>query len=272
MSEQESLSDIVQTPFKSSPVTTDAKSVTAEKTTEVEVAPSAAKVEEKSEAKTDRDEKGRFAKAEEKPIEKAEKPRADVAAIMDERRKRQALEARLRELEAQKPEKPMSVFEDEDKAIQSRVDKGTQDLRGMLFKQSVKYARLAYKESFGEAESSFMEAAEGDPRLYEALRQSDDPGEYIYTVGLQIRELADVGGDFMKYREKISSGYQSQLSDKDAEIARLTKDLETLKGSQAELDSIPRSLNNRSSGPSPKLADTDADDLNSIVRFGKPNR
>lgn len=231
-----------------------------------------AEVKPEVDAKPDRvrDESGKFAKAEEKPAEKpAEKPKlssAEVAAIIDERRKRQEAEQRYADLLAktQKPEQAPSVFDNEAEAINARVAEGTRGLRETLYKLSIKAARAAYKD-FGEAESAFAEAMERDPRLIVGLRQADDPGEYIYTAGIHVRELADVGGDLMKYREKVSAVSQSKIDDQAKQIAALTSELETLKKSQAELAAVPRSLNGLPSTPA-KAGDGD-DDINSIVRF-----
>lgn len=202
----------------------------------------------------------------EKKTEKPELSRRDVAAIIDERRKRQELEAKLKEYQNKPQEKP-SVFEDEDKAISVRLDEGTRTLRETLFKQSVKLARMEHKDAYAEAETAFMEAAEADPRLYESLRNSDDPGEYIYHIGLQIKELSDVGGDFIKYREKVSSQYKVKLSEQEQQIAALKAENEALKKAQQDLETLPRSLNKATSVTAPKIGEQDPEDIKSIVRF-----
>lgn len=266
---QESLSSILSgspaTDVK--PAESAAAAPSAAKEPESKPIETAKPVEEKPDRA--RDEAGKFAKAERPEEKPAEKPRADVAAIMDERRKRQALEQRIRELEGgQKPKEKPSVFENEDAAISSRVDERTGPLQERLFKQSMKLARLTYGESFSAAEAAFAEAAERDDRLVAAWQAADDPGEYVYAVGLQIRELADVGGDFMKYREKVTGELKGQLSEKDTRIKALEGELEALKKAHADLESLPSSLNGATSGPSPKVTDADADSLNKIVRFG----
>jgi hypothetical protein len=226
--------------------------------------------QESPESKPDRarDETGKFAKAEEKPAEKpAEKPRADVAAIIDERRKRQEAEQRYADLlaQTQKPVEKPSVFDNEDAAISARVTEGTRGLRESLYKMSVKTARALYKD-FGDAEQAFSEAMERDPRLIQGLQNSDDPGEFIYSMGIHVRELADVGGDLMKYRDKVTAASQSKLDEQSKQIAAMTAEIETLKKSQAELAAVPRSLNGLPSTPA-KAGDEDADDIRSIVRF-----
>lgn len=227
--------------------------------------------EESAESKSARDEKGRFQKAEEKPAEKpAEKPRVDVAAIIDERRKRQEAEKRYTDLLAQqtKPVEKPSVFENEDAAINARVTEGNQPLREAIYKLSVKTARAIYKD-FGEAETAFLEAMEKDERLLNGLRASDDPGEFIYSMGVHVRELSDVGGDIVKYRDKVTAASQVKLDEQAKQIEALTAQLAGLTKTQTELDSVPRSLNSSASGASPKAGEGD-EDIKNIVRFGKP--
>ena len=230
-----------------------------------------------------RDDAGKFAKVEEpskaegepakavdpKPEDKpAEKPRIDVAALIDERRRRQAAEARVKELEGQKPEKAPSVFEDEDKAIGHRVDSGTRSLRESLFNQSVKIAQLVHKEDYEEVSKAFLEASDKDERLIEALRRAEDPGEFIYTTGLQLKEMGDVGGDFVKYRAKLTGDLRAQLTERDAKIATLEKQIADLAAAQAELSTLPKSLNTRSAAPKAGEVEPD-EDISQIARFNQ---
>jgi hypothetical protein len=242
-------------------------------------APSAAKEPEAKPVETEkpsqvRDESGKFAKApEEKPaaeVKPVEKPaKSPDGALAEMRRRLQAAEARVREFESRNPKENVpSVFDDEDKAISSRVEQAIAPLREKLFRQSVQLARREHGESFAEAEAAFAEAVERDPRLLEAWRAAEDPGEYIYTVGLQIKELADVGGDFVKYREKVTGDMKSQLAERDTRIAALEAENAALKKAQADLESIPSSLNGATSGPPPKASEADAESLRNIVRFG----
>jgi hypothetical protein len=199
--------------------------------------------------------------------EKTEKPRVDVAAIIDERRKRQEAERKLADALKAQPEKKPSVFEDEDAAIAARVAEGTRPLREMLYKQSMRAARATYKEGFSDAETAFMEAAEADPRLYEGLRSSDDPGEYIYNVGIQIRELSDVGGDFIKYREKVTAQSRAELDGLKQQFDAQTAQITALQAQLKELEAIPRSLNTPSLTPA-KGEEADDEGIETIVRFG----
>jgi hypothetical protein len=240
-----------------------------EQTLVVTSAPHAEKVETTEKA---RDESGKF-KATEKAVETAakveEKPttRADVAAIIDERRKRQALEKQLRELQSAKSAERPSVFDNEDAAISVRVEEALRPIKEANYKLSVKAARKEHGEVYAEAEQAFADAAESDPRLYEGLRSSDDPGEYIFSLGLQIKELAGVGGDFVKYREKVTGELSGKLGERDKQIATLTAQVEALTKAQKDLETLPRSLNSKPSG-SPAASDADDVDIKTLVRFG----
>lgn len=231
-----------------------------------------------------RDESGKFTKPQEKPAEPpasvepavevkptekpVDKPKIDVSALIDERRKRQAAEEELKKLRSQTPEKAPSVFEDEGKAISHHLDAGTRPLRESLFNQSVKIARLLYKDSFEEAQTAFVEASQKDERLIEALRRSDDPGEFIYTTGIQLKELGEVGGDFVKYREKLTGDAKAQIAERDARIKTLEEQLAQASKTQTELAAVPRSLNTRSAAP--KGAELEPEeDIASIARFNQ---
>lgn len=268
----ESLSDIMAgaTPF----VRSEAAPVKAEP-----------KAETKPEAKAEPEKKAEpEAKAETKPDDKADKPESKERdehgrftktvpqeALHAERRKRQELEARL---EAQTQQKPKtSVFEDEDKAISERVDAALSPYKERFFKLSIKAARnVTGRDDFDAIMDSFADAAENDPRLSAQLRESDDPGEFLYTVGKQIRELADSGGDIVKYGEKKTAAVKAALDTANARIKALEAEVEKLKTAKQDLDEVPTSLNEKSSGPAPKSGEEDPEDLKAIVRFGNQPR
>lgn len=250
-----------------------------EQVTESVAAPAEAKTETQV-TETARDESGKFAKAAEPPaqveVKAAEPPKAepakvrpDVAAIIDERRKRQALEAELQQLrqQVQQPTTP-SVFEDEDAAISARVQKHLAPLREGLFYQSMRSAKLSHGEEFEAAEAAFAEEAERNPQLVAQLRASHDPGEFVFAEGLRLKELSDVGGNFLKYREKLTAGHTAALAEKDTRISALQAELDALKKANADLQSLPRSLNKSPSG-TPKAGEEDEDDIASIVRFNQ---
>lgn len=222
-------------------------------------APSAAKEAPEVSKETkepQRDESGRFAKAETK-AEKAE-PMVPLSALLAERAKRQNPET---------PKPKTSVLDNEDQAFNERLTEHTEPLRKAVFEMSVEFARSRY-EDFNEVASVFSKAAESDPRLWDHMRTASNPAMYVYQVGKQFAELAPFGGDLLRYRSHITSEASGKLTEAEKRIQALEAELTTIKKGKAELDAVPRSLNSSGSGAQPTVADTDPEDIRSIVRFG----
>lgn len=259
MNEVESISSILgDTPFSTG------DTANAEPTPPVVEQKDEPPVETKPEVTQTRDESGKFAKTEPEKSEKPPLSKADVAAIIDERRRRQEAEDKLRALTQDKPK--TDIFENPEQAIQERLDEKLAPINERFFKMSMKAAKTG-RDDFEEVAGVFAEAAEKDPQLWNAFRSSDDPGEYAYSIGKQLRELGDVGGDITKYREKVTSEMRAELTKRDEQINALRAQLEAVQKSQSELSSVPRSLNNKGSGASPKSEDADPEDITQIVRF-----
>lgn len=273
MSEEavESLSDILSGPRTEAPVEA------------TKVAPVEAKVET---PKVARDETGKFAKTEAEKVAEGEKvvvdktpdkpadkiSRADVAAIIDERRKRQELQTELDKLRQAAPVKKPSVFEDEDGAIRSRLDEATRPLRTQLFNQSMRIAAKEYGDKFAEAQEGFMEATKANAALISEWQNADDPGEFLYRHGLFHKKLSAVGGDLTKFEEQVTATTKAELDALKTQYDALKAENEKLKGVQTDLDNLPKSLNNRASRAAPTGEAGDEDDLKTIVRFGNKSR
>jgi hypothetical protein len=205
------------------------------------------------------------AKDESQPTEQKKEPLkpAELAAIIDERRKRQAVEQELAELKSKAaPEKP-DFFADPEKAVEVRVNEIVAPIREKFFKQSITAAASAHSD-FEQAAEAFAAMVDKDPSLHSQWLASDDPGEFIYQRGTNTPE----------HREKLTSTLQSQLAEKEAliaekeaRIAALMAELEGKSKAQTELAAVPKSLNNVASGAAPSAADTADDDITSIVRF-----
>lgn len=264
MEEMESLSSILgDTPFSTGE---PAKAEPAPPAEAPKVEEPKADLETKSEPT--RDETGRFAKTEVKTETKVEeKPpitKADVAAIIDYRRRAQAAEERLRQLESGKPK--TDIFENPDVAISERVSDQLSPLRNQIFDLQLQLAKTQMPD-FDDAVLAFLKAAESDPVLKHAADTAPNELQFIYREGLRLKELGDVGGDIRKYRDKVTAEAMAKVSERDQEILTLKAQVEALTKAQAELAAIPRSLNQIQSGSSPKVTDADAEDINQIVRF-----
>jgi hypothetical protein len=221
----------------------DVKPEPVETPTEAAATPSVAKESEPAiePAKTTqaRDDKGKFTKP-------AEEVDGRTVALREERRKRQELEAKVRELEAAKPK--ADFFENPTQAVSEHVGTAIAPLQKRFFNLSVKAARnVPGREDFEDVTGAFMEAAENDPALMQAFKDSDDPGEYAYTVGKQFKELGDVNGDIGKYREKIDSQWKGKFTELEARLNALETENKALKESQAKRDKVPQSLNSEPS-------------------------
>lgn len=207
-----------------------------------------------------RDESGRFApKAEAK-----ETPtRADIAAIIDERRKRQELERRVQELTSGQPK--ADFWSDPEKALEERVSALVNPLHSQNLQLRVDMARLKNPD-FDDAMMAYLEAAQKDEVLKHQADNSPDPLEFIYREGKRIKELAPYGGDLNKRDEARFGELKAEVAKKDELLKAMQAQLDAVTKSQAELAAVPRSLNAEQSG-TPKAADADPDDLRKIVRF-----
>lgn len=214
-----------------------------------------------TEPEAKRDEQGRFAKTEEekKPL----KP-ADVAAIIDERRKRQALEQQLADIKGKQP--TVDIWENPEAVMAERIKAATSPMEAKFFNLSMKSARVG-REDFDTVAEAFLKASEADPSLVAQMRAHDDPGEFVYQFGKHHMELSEVGGDLTKYRQKLTAESDAKIADRDKTISGLQAELDLLKKSQTDLASVPRSLNSTSSASTP-VAGEDDDNIKTIVRFG----
>lgn len=263
MDEAESISSILgEGPFtrSESPATEQVETKTEAPTPEL--------AEAKTEAKeVSRDEAGRFAKAEAPEPEKPAITKADVAAIIDERRKRQELERRLAQIEQSqpKPEKP-DIFENPDAAISERVREYVAPFEQTIFDLKLELAKQRMPD-FDDAAISFFTAAQNDPHLKMLADNAQDQFSFIYREGKRIKELGEFGGDITKYRDKVTAEAKLEVSKRDEQIKLLMAQVEDLKKSQLALESIPRSLNKGNESAPRSRAEADEDDLGSIARF-----
>lgn len=263
MDEMESLSSIMgDSPFSKGEAAPAAPAPPAEAP---KVEAPAADVETKPEVKdVVRDDAGRFApKTESKPEEKPAITKADVAAIIDERRKRQQLEQEVAALRQQRPK--TDIFENPDEAINERMREHLDPLTNQIFELKLALAKTQMPD-FDDAALAFFQVAQNDPVLKHQADTAPDSLQFIYREGKRLKELGDVGGDIMKYREKVTAESRAEIAKQAEQIKALTAQLEAFQKSQAELAAVPRSLNTVQSG-SPKVADADPEDINQIVRF-----
>lgn len=261
--EMESLSSILgDSPFSKGEA--DPAPPAAELKTEATVIDTEIKPEVKD---VSRDGSGRFApKTETKPEEKPALTKADVAAIIDERRRRQQAEQENATLRQQLQKPKTDIFENPDEAINERLREHLDPLTNQILELKVALAKTQMPD-FDDAALAFFQVAQHDPIMRHQADTAPDQLQFIYREGKRLKELGDVGGDIMKYREKVTAESRAEIAKRDEQIKALTAQLDAVQKAQAELAAVPRSLNQLQSGASPKATDADPDDLDKIVRF-----
>lgn len=141
------------------------------------------------------------------PVE-SEKERAYQTAMQEERRKRQAVEARLRELE--QPKKEIDPWTDLPGALKSEREQIQETLFVERCNLTAEIARQKHT-NYDEMQAAFLEAAEADPSLFSRLRQERNPAEFAYKHGLLHRELGSVNGDPVAYRAKLETDIRAKV-------------------------------------------------------------
>src|SRR3990167_11293017 len=156
--------------------------------------------------KKEKDEETKKAEKPEKPVEKpaeklveemTAKEKAAFAKAADETRKRQGLEQRLRELEAeqQKPTKeaPQTFWDDPDAALKNQHDETRKELVFSRLNTSEMIARFRHKD-FDEKLEIFRELVMTVPGLAQQMLASPDPAEFTYRTAASHKALKEVGG------------------------------------------------------------------------------
>lgn len=168
-------------------------------------------------------------KAEAKPEEPEES--WTKKAVIDERRKRQALEAErdklLEQLKAEpKQETRPDVFEDSDKAFEHTEQKIEQRLLNQKIEMSQELMRSMH-EDYDELETEFIDLAKADPSLVQKMNNSALPAKFVRDTALKARNLSKV----------------DEIPQYESEIAKLKAELEALKSGKQ----LPPSLAGKSS-------------------------
>jgi hypothetical protein len=171
-----------------------------------------------------RDDSGRFAKQEDHMV--------PLSALLSERERRQAAEAKL-------PKEPLpDIWEDPKAYIKAELDARETELltkaevkgRETFLRYTEDAARSRYPD-YEQMRTAFAKEAEKNPAVIGDLANAPDPGEYIYRQGKVINELQQVGGDLAAYRQRIEieirQKVEKELAERDAKLARIPQSLNT---------------------------------------------
>ena len=187
-----------------------------------------------------------------------EKEQAYKKAMQAEREKRQAAEARLRELEAPKKE-PVDPWTDLPGALKSEREQIQETLFVERCNLTADLARMKHTD-YDEMQAAFLEAAEADPSLFARLRQERNPAEFAYKHGVLHRELGSVNGDMTAYREKLRASIRAEV---EAEFAAKGGKPAPVVPASINSDTSPVAATEVYAGPPP---------INTILRNAKASR
>ena len=162
-----------------------------------------------------RDEKGRFApkgaaEAEKDASPASEEPKLDHAALIGERRRRQALEAELEQLRQQYAQPVQQAPEQQaipdrwedpegyDRYLISQAsaiahEQATHAFQTQRIYQSAVAARGKYAD-YGDAHAVFGEMVQQNPGLFQQMVNAPDPAEFAYTTAKTEMEIRQYGG------------------------------------------------------------------------------
>jgi len=146
------------------------------------------------------------------PAAEKEPTTVPLAALQDERRKRQEHERDLRalrdevaKLKQPKPveEPKVGLLDDPDKweaQLQKRIDDATSKVRQeaqenyfRLLERQARERHKGEKITFEDAGATFAEAAKNNSALIAEAMQADDPAEYVYQAGRKLKMLSEAG-------------------------------------------------------------------------------
>ncbi len=137
-----------------------------------------------------------------------------LAALQDERRKRQELEAEVERLRAQAPEfERPDLFVDPDGALNQIRDEARHhaDQRWI---QSCRAMVQAQHADYADKESVFMDLARENPTLTQQMLKSDNPALFAYQTALKherFEKLQDVDGYEKSVRAEIEAKVRAEL-------------------------------------------------------------
>lgn len=134
------------------------------------------------------------------------------AAIQDERRKRQELEAKLKQYEQhlQKREQapPPDWYAEPERAAQVMQQQVQYQITQTKVALSQDWARTQYQD-YDEMEQVFTEAAQQQPHLWQQLYSHPNPAKFAYQQAKKLKVMQEIGDDPDAYRQRIIAEYQA---------------------------------------------------------------
>lgn len=161
------------------------------------------------------------------PVSAAPQEPKEVAAFkqaaIEERRKRQALEAeiaRLREAQAAPQAPPRDFFENPDEAFEQRLTPKLREMEQRMLDRvynAMEAAARARYQDYDEKREIFLQLAQEDPTIVAGLQTAPDPAEYAYATAKRLSVLREIGDDPDAYRKRVEAEVRERLT---AEMAQ----------------------------------------------------
>ena len=134
-------------------------------------------------------------------------------AVLDERRKRQELEARLKELESKKPpEEEADWYSKPEEAAQRQQAQFSQALWNQRVELSQDMMRERH-EDYDDMEARFVQMAQENPTLRAEFQKAPNPARFAYDTAKKAAEyeaMKDVDG----YKAKLEAEMRKELEEK----------------------------------------------------------
>lgn len=151
--------------------------------------------------------------------EPREDGRIPIAAMLDEREKRQAaqreaedLRRKLAAYEAQKAQPAPDFYDDPEARLQAE----RAQVHNALWNERLNTSELVARQAHGEetvnaAREAFMSEAQQNPALAVELRRQQHPYDFVVNWHRRQRVLAEVGTDPAAYRAKIETEVRERV-------------------------------------------------------------
>lgn len=142
------------------------------------------------------------------------------AMALDERRKRQELERKLREYEEKEKrgsEPKVDIFENPDAALNGVLSQARQEVFNAKVEMSQEIMRSQYQD-YDELEAEFIDMAASNPAVLSEFQKAANPARFAYETAKKAREAAQLK-DVDSYKEKLRAEVEAEVRAKlEAEI------------------------------------------------------
>lgn len=144
------------------------------------------------------------------PAPETSEGQVPYAALKEERRKRQELEARIAEKEKVKAPDPVVDPEAYNKHIQETINQRILSERVDMSEELVR--QQVGDEAVDSAFAAFKDALQTEPHLYQAVMSSRSPYKAIVDWHSRQRVLETVGTDLDAYKQRLREEIQAELA------------------------------------------------------------